>query len=139
MVVGLDTGFFVELMRQNPAATTTWKALIESDSDQGIVCSLTLFEIERLRLKGSIPSESDFLLEAIPEICTVRWIDDVSILTRAASLAHGLGIPAVDATILAVFTEADASVICTTDSHFERFLKKGVRILNLLTDENPYT
>ncbi len=129
-MIGLDSGFFVELLRQNPEATRVWRSLIE-DKDQGLVCSLTLFEIERLRLKGALPQEAEVLFEAIPAVCKVAWIRSTSLLTLGAKLSHGLGIPAFDSLILASFVEEKAEVIYTTDSHLECYRKRGVEIINL--------
>ena len=47
------------------------------------------------------------------------------------NLSHGLGIPAVDALILAGFLVLNVNTIYTTDSHLELFHKKGIKILKL--------
>jgi len=48
-----------------------------------------------------------------------------------ANLSHGLGIPTVDALILAGFLVLNVNTIYTTDSHLERFKKKGVKVFRL--------
>ncbi len=47
------------------------------------------------------------------------------------SLSHGLGMPAVDALILAGFSVLNVNTIYTTDSHLEGFKKKGVKVFRL--------
>ena len=52
-------------------------------------------------------------------------------LSSAAGLSHGLGIPAVDALILAGFIQEKAGTIYTTYSHLKAYNKKGMKIINL--------
>ncbi len=128
-MIGLDTGFFVELMRRNEVAKKVWETLTESE-DEALVCSLSLFEIERLGLKGALTGV-DVLMDAIPAVCGIVWIKDAALLSLGAKLSHGLGIPAFDSMILAAFVHGQASVIYTTDSHMENYRKKGMKIVNL--------
>jgi predicted nucleic acid-binding protein len=55
----------------------------------------------------------------------------VSLLSDGARLSHGLGIPAVDALILASLLEAGALTIYTTDEHIACYRGKGVEVVNL--------
>jgi len=129
-MTGLDTGFFVELLKGNPSAVELWKNMIENNDS--LVSCLTLYELKRLALKGFIElSASDSVTEAIMAICKVIWINDPGTLFTAAGIAHGTGIPAMDSLILAGLTDNGARVIYTTDSHLENFKKKGLKILNL--------
>jgi predicted nucleic acid-binding protein len=128
-MIGLDTGFFVEFLRANSQAVSVWESLIEND-EEAVVSCLTLFELERLGLKKGI-EEARTLLEAIPAVCTVLWLQEPDSLSRAAALSHGLGIPAVDSLILAGFLSAMAATVYTTDRHLEAYKKKGVHIINL--------
>jgi len=53
-MIGLDTGFFVELMNGNEEAVKLWKACLD-DEVELVVSSLTLFEIARpVRDKDSV-------------------------------------------------------------------------------------
>lgn len=49
-MIGLDTGFFIELMNGEEEAANLWKSRLD-DEVELVVSSLTLFEIERLGLK----------------------------------------------------------------------------------------
>lgn len=69
-MIGLDTGFFVELLRGGPQAVALWEQLIEGEKEALVSC-LTLFEIERLALKGAI-SGSEVLLEGIQAVCRLH-------------------------------------------------------------------
>jgi predicted nucleic acid-binding protein len=108
------------------------KTLSGSTEDRAFVSSLTLFELERLALKGKIKKEDcDVLIQAIEGICTIGWLHSRDILSTGARLSHGLGIPAMDALILSWFVASDVTLIYTTDSHFELYQKKGITIVNL--------
>ncbi|MEN6438349.1 MAG: type II toxin-antitoxin system VapC family toxin [Syntrophobacter sp.] len=128
-MIGLDTGFFIEFLRGNSTSVSVWKALIE-DREEAVVSCLTLSELEMLSLKRGIEGATT-LLEAIPAVCTVLWLRDNDILSRAAALSHGLGISAVDSLILAGFLAERVRVIYTTDVHFESYRKKGIKVINL--------
>ena len=127
-MIGLDTGFFIELMNGNPEALTLWKSGLDDKVDL-VVSSLTLFEIERLGLKGKL-KEFEAILDAINSVTLVAWLDS-EILSRAARLSHGLGIPSMDSLILASLTAYEVKDIYTTDSHFQTYNRKEVAITNL--------
>lgn len=94
------------------------------------VCScLTIFELERLSLKG-IFEDHLTLCEGISAVCEVVWLD-TAMLSRGARLCRGLGIPAMDGLILAGLLQSGARTIYTTDRHFTRYEAPGVRIVNL--------
>jgi predicted nucleic acid-binding protein len=129
-MIGLDTGFFVRFLENNKAAVQAWRVIIEGE--ESCVSSLSIFELNRLSLRGIIDSKAtDLLIEAILTMCQVVWLDEKEILLSGARLSHGLNIPAVDALILAGFIMLNTETIYTTDSHLERFKRKGVKVLRL--------
>jgi predicted nucleic acid-binding protein len=128
-MIGLDTGYFIEFLQANPVAVSMWRRLIENEEDAVVSC-LTLFELERLGLKKGI-DKAGILLEAIPAVCKVLWIQEPETLSKAAALSYGLGIPAVDSLILAGFLASEAQTVYTTDKHLESYKKKGINIINL--------
>ena len=122
--------FFIRLLENKKEAVRIWQGIVEGEESS--VSCLTIFELKRLSLKKAIDEETlGLLIDAILSICKVTWIDGKEILLMGANLSHGLGIPAVDALILAGFLALDASTIYTTDSHLELFHKKGIKILKL--------
>ncbi len=127
-MTGLDTGFFVELLRGESAAVAIWEALID-DSEEATVSCLTLLEIRTAWYEGAIEG-AEVLLEAIPAVCRLVWIEDLELLSSAAGLSHGLEIPAGDALILAGFIREKAETIYTTDNHLAAYKKKGIRVAN---------
>jgi len=129
-MIGLDTGFFIRFLENNKGAVQTWRGIIEGE--ESCVSSLSIFELSRLSLRGIIDAETtDLLIEAILSMCKVVWLDEKGILLTGARLSHGLNIPAMDALILAGFIMLNAETIFTTDSHLERFKKKGVNVFRL--------
>lgn len=129
-MTGLDTGFFVKLLRGDPPTVTLFNQMNE-DTELTISC-LTLFELRRLALKGALGSGAvDNLIDNIQSLCRISWLDTVEVHDAAAGLAHGLGIPAVDALLLAGLLAGGAEIIYTTDAHLEKYNKKGVRIIKL--------
>ncbi len=98
-MIGLDTGFFVELLRNNPKAIKIWEGIIEGN--ESAVSCLTLYELKRLSFKGAIePTAIDTILEAIRAICRVVWLDKAELLTGAANISQSYGLHAIDSLIL---------------------------------------
>ena len=129
-MIGLDTGFFVELVRNNSMAVTIWEGIVEGD--ESAVSCLSLYELKRLSLKGVIESNAvDTILEAIRGICKVVWLDKAEILTGAAAISQSHGIHAIDSLILASLATLNVKTIYTTDSHIENYKKKGVSVILL--------
>ncbi len=128
LMIGLDTGFFIELMNGNEEAVSLWKSCL-NDEVELVVSSLTLFEIERLGLKGKL-RDSEAILDAIDSVTLVVWLEP-DMLSLAARFSHGLGIPAMDSLILASLVSNDCTDIYTTDTHLEAYQSNKVRVRNL--------
>lgn len=127
MIIGFDTGYFIELLKGNKDAINIWKSL-EEEND-GIVSCLTFFELERLGLKGAI-KDIETLIESIKVVCRVIWFD-FEILSSGAKLSHGIGIPSIDALILSSLLNNNVNVIYTTDKHLSKYSRKGINVINL--------
>jgi len=127
-MIGLDTGFFIELMNGNDEAIRLWKSCLDEEVEL-VVSSLTLFEIERLGLKGRL-RDADAILDAIHSVTLVAWLDR-DMLSVAARLSHGLGIPAMDSLILVCLISNNCTEIYTTDAHLEAYQNNRVRVINL--------
>jgi predicted nucleic acid-binding protein len=127
-MIGLDTGFFIELMNGTPKAVGLWKSALD-DEIEFVASSLTLFEIDRLGLKGKLTG-SEAILEAINAVTSVAWLDR-EILSLAARLSHGLGIRSMDSLILASLVSNGCTEIYTTDSDFEAYQSATVTVRNL--------
>ncbi|MBM4347571.1 MAG: type II toxin-antitoxin system VapC family toxin [Deltaproteobacteria bacterium] len=130
-MIGLDTGFFVELLRNNSMAVRIWEGVIEGD--ESVVSCLTLYELKRLSLKGVIESNAvDIITEAIRVICRIVWLDNTEILMGAATISQSHNIHAMDSLILASLFTLNVKTIYTTDSHMEKYKKKSVNMINMI-------
>ena len=118
ITIGLDTGFFFRLHTRHPQALEVWHR-IATGSDEGVISCITLFELERLGLRGALPKESaEVLVENIPIVCKVVWLgqENKALFNKAARFAHGNGLSMADSLILASLIQAGASIVYTTDS-----------------------
>jgi predicted nucleic acid-binding protein len=130
-MIGLDTGFFIKLLEGNNAAIDVWNMLLD-DKEDAIVSCITLFELERLSLKGKIEKKGgDILLDAIVSVCAISWLDNIQILLSGAKLSHAIGIHTTDSLILSGFVMSGVHTIYTTDSDMEFYKKKGIKVINL--------
>ena len=127
-MIGLDTGFFIELMNGNEEAVDIWKSCLDDEVDL-VVSSLSLFEIERLGLKGKL-KDWEAILDAIDAVTLVVWLER-DMLSLAARFSHCLGSPAVDSLILACLVSNECTEIYTTDSHLETYQSNKVKVRNL--------
>ena len=124
-VLGFDTGFFQRLYARDAQATAAWDD-VRAERAVGAISCITLFELERLGLRGGVlPRDvADGLVRSLPATCRVVWLgadDGADRLHRAARLAHGNGLAMADAIILASLLDAGATTVYTTDSDFERY------------------
>lgn len=135
-MIGLDTGFFVELLKNNSDAVKIWNEIL--DGEYAFVSCFSLYELEKLALRGAIDDSAVATLrEAIMALCSVVWIDNIDILVSAANLSQGLGMHAADALILAGFIKNDVKIVYTTDSDFSLYKKKGVKIV-VMNEKNRH-
>jgi len=129
-MIGLDTGFFVKLLKGDHRAAEIFEQL--NDGTDLCVSCLTIFELKRLSLKGALELDTvNKLIDNITALAHVSWLDNIEIHDIAAGLSHGLGIPAVDSLILAGLVSNGSEIIYTTDSHMEKYVKKNVQVIKL--------
>jgi predicted nucleic acid-binding protein len=114
-MIGLDTGFFVRLLELNEHAVALWNGIANGEAE-AVCIGLTLFELERLALRGAIDrTETDVLLDALEDIVHVAWIGSTELARSAARVSHGTGLPSVDALIFSLLVHHGATTIVTTD------------------------
>jgi predicted nucleic acid-binding protein len=99
-------------------------------TDRELITSVVvIYELQKKLLKGQF-TEWPALIDNIREAIVVAPLTEETAL-KAAHLAHGTGMPGLDALILSSLLEAECKEIYTTDSHFELYQRKGVTIINL--------
>lgn len=132
MTIGCDTGFFKHFLEGNSRVLEVWNQTRSGEHTLVVSC-ITLFELQRLGFKGSIPlNKATTLLTNLPTICTIVWLgqDNQALLETAARMAHGNGMSMADALILTSLTLAKAEEVYTTDEDLLRY-KSGPKIVKL--------
>lgn len=123
MPVGLDTGFFFSLQEQHPVAVRVWR------EQESVTSVIVLYELNKLFLRGPFkgwPTIMDDISEAT-DILMLKY----ETALKASHIAHGTGMPGLDALILTSLLDAECNEIYTTDYHLELYQKKGIKIINL--------
>jgi predicted nucleic acid-binding protein len=124
-MVGLDTGFFIGLMKSESNPIELWASLAESDT-LPVVSMLTLGELLYIAFRIGQPGKGKKLVDSIDNSARVIPVDR-PIVEKAASLKAGRGIPYIDSIILATFMLAGCKEIHTTDrSPFAEMKNKGI-------------
>ena len=127
-MVGLDTGFFVEIIKGNQDIIDIWQNLSKGDT-LPIVSVLTLGELLYIAYRTGTHSAGKDLVDNIDFSCRVIPVDR-KIIEKAASLKAGRGIPYIDAIILATFMLSKCRTIHTTDrKHFSEIKNKGISFI----------
>lgn len=123
MPVGLDTGFFFSLQEQHPVAVRVWQ------EQESVTSVIVLYELNKLFLRGAFkgwPTITNDISEAT-DILMLKY----ETALKASHIAHGTGMPGLDALILTSLLDAECNEIYTTDYHLELYQKKGIEIINL--------
>jgi predicted nucleic acid-binding protein len=124
-MVGMDTGFFVELMKGETKPVEFWSSLADSDI-LPVVSMLTLGELLYISFRIGQPDKGRELVDSIDKSARVVPVDR-PIVEKAASLKAGRGIPYIDSIILSTFMLAGCKKIHTTDrNHFAGIKNKDL-------------
>lgn len=124
-MVGIDTGFFVGLMKGDSKPVEFWTSLADSDT-LPVISMLTLGELLYISFRIGQPDQGKELVDNIDKSARVLPVDR-PIVEKAASLKAGRGIPYIDSIILATFMLSGCREIHTTDrNHFDEIKNKGI-------------
>lgn len=129
-MIGLDTGFFIRLLQGDATAAEVWERITRGYTSAVISC-ISLYELDKQGLRGAVQKEAvETLTEELPHLCTVVWLDEPTLLRRAARIAHGNALAMADALILASLMEAGVEEVYTTDRDLQSYTT-GPRIVLL--------
>ena len=123
MLAGVDTGFFFALEEKNPVAIQVW------NEREIITSAVVLYELQKKLLQGQFEKWTTMIKDIKKATEVVSLTTEIAL--RAGHIAHGTGIPGLDALILSSLLEAECKEIYTKDPHFELYQKKGIKIINL--------
>lgn len=120
MVIGADTGFFIEYANGNPTVKEIWDK-VSNGEEELIVSVLSLNEISVYFFrKGNIKQKDELinLMKLMPSIDLIPV--SAKIAEESAKYRHSLGIPTVDSLILTTFILQGCKEAVATDGHFEK-------------------
>lgn len=119
MLLGADTSYLILLGSGHKKAGEIWESIIQGEN-RLVIPVLAITEYLAYNIKrSSFEKAKEFVSEA--ELSPSVEIVPVSlkIATLAARFRVGLGLPTVDAVILATFLESGCHLLLTTDQHFQ--------------------
>lgn len=128
---GFDTGFFVLLATGRSDVLEIWQEILD-EQRFGVVSALSLYELDRLGLRGTI--DTSFVaktLSTIPQVCEVVWLDELDPIRQAARLSQGHALSLADSLILASLLSAGCEEILTTDKDLVSYRSGQVEVRNL--------
>lgn len=118
---GFDTGFFFDLRAGGTDVQDLWRSVTKRDVPAA-VSSVTLFELTRHGLVGRLdPDFADAVVERAGVAFEQAGVDPTGVLSRAARIAHGMGLPMADALIAASLERVGCDRLHTSDSDFEDY------------------
>ncbi len=123
MLTGVDTGFFFALEDEHALAVNIW------EEHEIVTSAVVLYELQKKLLQGHF-NKWPKIIEDI-EIATLVVPVSSSIALKAGHIVHEIKIPGLDALILTSLIEANCHEIYTSDSHYELYISKKVKIANL--------
>ena len=129
-MIGFDTGFFIRLWNKNKQAVEVWRK-IENGEIEGAISVITLYELRRLNLKGTIKIDFEKVREIALNLLTVVQITP-EIADKSALLSYGIGLHMADALILTPLLEIECKEIYTDNiSHLGKYRKRGINIIQI--------
>jgi len=120
MVIGADTGFFIEYANENATAKEIWDK-VSNGEEKLIVSVVSLNEISVYFFRKGAIKEKDELINLVKLMPNVELVPvTAKIAEESAKYKHSLGIPTVDCLILTTFILKGCKEIITTDSQLKK-------------------
>jgi len=119
MLLGADTGFFIQLKNAHPMALTIWKQVID-EAVKLIVSTVSINEIlvhYYRRGKSNDARELLVQMKALGNIDFVPVTEDIA--EKSAGYRHALNLSTIDSLVLATFVVQGCDQIITTDGDFK--------------------
>ena len=126
MRIGGDTGLLIGAIEQADSALAYWQNVLSGEHELAM-STLTICELLAHYYKRGKGETARKLTREIRALSNVQFVPvDHRIAERAAGYRYGLGIPTVDATVLATCVEVGCDLVLTTDSHFQIAADQGI-------------
>jgi len=133
MIIGTDTGYFINQVSGHPRALQLWQEL-GAGQHIFIVSTLTLNELLVYSYKRGIHQErAQQWLSLLQETNRIEVVSvSIPIALRSAPYRHSLGLSTVDSIILATFMESGCQIMVTADSDFQTAHRQGIIAVEVL-------
>ncbi len=129
-MIGLDSGFFVELVRGNKQVAQLWQDFTTSLEITSLVSCISIYELHKLIAKKVIDkANTEGILSVLSDVCKIIWLDN-QVLQKSAQLSCKTGLAMGDALIVQSLIEGGARTIYTTDGDLVKH-KLGPKIVKL--------
>jgi predicted nucleic acid-binding protein len=129
-MIGLDSGFFVQLVRGESQATEVWQTLKSSPEPSSLVSCISIYELYKLIARKVVDkAKTEGIISVLPDVCTIIWLNQW-ILQKSAQLSQKTGLAMGDAIIVQSLIEGGARTVYTTDSDLAK-LKIGLRVIKV--------
>lgn len=129
---GCDSGFFLLLGTGHQLAQQIWREATLRHCEL-VMSTLSIHEVLVIHFRRGKVKEANKFLRLIYSAPWLRIVPvSVKIGERSAGYRHGLGLPTVDAIVLATAVEEGCDEVLATDSHFLIVQNQGIIKVNLL-------
>lgn len=134
MVIGIDTGFFIELKNENPKARNIWKRVVKGEEELTVsVLSINELLVYFFRNgKSEEGREILTLLKIFPNIKLIPVSERIAELS--AGYRYSLGIPTIDSLILTTFIYERCDRVVSTDKHFWKAKEQNIIDIDILSN-----
>ncbi len=132
MIIGADTGFFMQYALGQQRATQIWQETRHGDH-RLVISVLSIAEYLAYHITRGTLGKAE---EAVRELASMPNIDlvpvSLDLAARSARYRIGLQIATVDALILTTFLESHCDIVLTTDSDIVKAQSQNLISVELL-------
>ncbi len=133
MIIGADTGFFIEMSRDNPRALQIGDN-VEQRVDHLVISVLTVAEYFAHHIPRGTLGKAQALVQRMQRAPNISFVPiSLDIAARSARYRTGLQMATVDSMILTTFLESRCDLILTTDSDIAKPQVQSLVKVELLT------
>jgi len=132
MKIGIDTGFLIGLLKDDPLVLQYWQEVLQGQS-QLVLSVLSINELLAYCYKRGTGDTAKRIVDLLIKLASVM-IEPVTLeaASMGAAYRHGMGMATVDAIILATVVQCGCDLVLSKDQDFLLPAEQGVIKLILL-------
>ena len=135
MIVGCDTGFFLNLLQGEERPGEYWSRIVSGEF-QAIVSIITFFELSFLVKRGRIEGQAfDVIMPAIQALCKIISLSEASHFSHIAACVSEKGCSLNQAVIASTFLDEKVTCVLTNDTAMADFFAENVDVIVLNNKE----